>query len=87
MRFAATPVSWVSKSQRMPTPLAKDQGTSELQDCVLLETREQVRVGRLHRQGRPSKVCVLSHLRIAQQELVLLGNILYPGFGLNRSGG
>ncbi len=41
-------------------PLAEDRRAAEFQDHVLLQAREQICIGRLHRQGQPSKVCPCS---------------------------
>lgn len=45
-----------------PAPVAEDRGTPEREDRVLLEAREQIRVGRLNRQGQPWKMRAVDHV-------------------------
>jgi len=69
-----------------PTPLAKDRRATELQNGILLEAREHVRVGRLDRQWQSSRMCAFNHLRLAQRKYILLGNLLGAPLECNRYG-
>lgn len=47
-----------------PAPLTKHGRATEFQDRILLKARDQVRVSRLDRQGKPSEMPIVSHTQL-----------------------